>query len=43
MIICVTECPEGVGGALVINEVIYELGLKRYLPEGVDIYLVSGL
>ena len=43
VIIAAAECADGVGGALVINEVIYELGLKRYLPENVDCLLVSGL
>ena len=43
VIICVTECPDGVGGAMVINEVIYAIGLTRYLPENVDNILVSGL
>jgi nickel-dependent lactate racemase len=43
VIIVVTECPDGVGGALVINEVIYQLGLTRYLPEDVDCLLVSSL
>jgi nickel-dependent lactate racemase len=43
VIIAVAECPDGVGGALVINEVIYQLGLTRYLPENVDCLLVSGL
>lgn len=43
VMIVATECTEGVGSVPVINRVIYEMLLKLYHPEGVDIFLVSSL
>ena len=43
VMIVATECTEGVGSVPVINSVIYEMLLKLYHPEGVDIFLVSAL
>jgi nickel-dependent lactate racemase len=42
VIVC-AECPEGVGPLQVVNEAIFELGVRRYLPERHTLFLVSGL
>jgi nickel-dependent lactate racemase len=43
VIICMAECPLGVGPVFTINHVIFNLSLKGYLPPGADVLLVSNL
>jgi len=43
VIICMGECPLGVGPLFTINHIIFNLSLKRYLPPGTDVLLVSSL
>jgi lactate racemase len=43
MIVVAAECPEGIGPVAVVNEAIYELGLRPRLPAAHTIVLVSGL
>lgn len=42
VIVC-AECPEGTGPLQVVNEGIFELGVRRFLPERHAVLLVSGL
>lgn len=42
VIVC-AECPHGVGPLRVVNEGIFQLGVRRYLPERYTLLLVSGL
>jgi nickel-dependent lactate racemase len=42
VIVC-AECPEGVGPLQVVNEGIFNLGVRRYLPERYTLFLVSGM
>jgi nickel-dependent lactate racemase len=42
LILC-GPCPDGVGGADAVNNIIYRHTLTRYLPEGAACYLVSNL
>jgi nickel-dependent lactate racemase len=42
-VIVAAECPEGTGPLEVVNEKIFALGVRRYLPERHARYLVSGL
>ncbi len=42
VIVC-AECPEGTGPLEVVNEGIFELGVRRFLPERHAVLLVSGL
>lgn len=42
-IILAAECNEGTGPLHIVNTVIYETGLKNYLPERHTVYLVSSL
>ncbi len=41
--IVAAECPEGTGPLAVVNEKIFELGVRRYLPERYALLLVSGM
>ncbi|UCD85372.1 MAG: DUF2088 domain-containing protein, partial [Deltaproteobacteria bacterium] len=43
VIILAGECHEGTGQLDLVNKVIYEMGLKNYLPEEHTILLVSGM
>ncbi len=36
-------CPEGVGPLHIVNEKIFELGIRRYLPARYQLFLVSGM
>jgi lactate racemase len=42
VIVC-AECPEGVGPLEIVNEGIFRLGVRRYLPERYTLLLVSGM
>ncbi len=42
-VILAAECNEGTGPLNIVNTVIYETGLKNYLPQDHRIYLVSSL
>jgi lactate racemase len=42
-VIVAAECPEGTGPLQVVNEGIFELGVRRYLPAGATVLLVSGM
>jgi nickel-dependent lactate racemase len=42
VIVC-AECPEGTGPLQTVNEGIFRLGVRRYLPERYTLLLVSGL
>ncbi len=43
VIVLAVECAQGVGGVDVVNDAIYEIGLKPRLPERHTIFLVSGM
>ncbi len=43
VVIVAAECPEGTGPLQVVNEGIFELGVRRYLPAGATVLLVSGM
>jgi nickel-dependent lactate racemase len=43
VIICMGECPLGIGPVFTINHVIFNLSLKGYLPPGADVLLISDL
>jgi lactate racemase len=43
MIVLVAECAEGIGPLEVVNQAIYEIGVKPRLPPGVRIALVSAM
>jgi nickel-dependent lactate racemase len=43
VVIVAAECPEGTGPLQVVNEGIFELGVRRYLPPGATVLLVSGM
>jgi len=43
VLVLVAECAEGVGGVEVVNQAIYEIGLRPRLPDRHTIYLVSDL
>jgi hypothetical protein len=42
-VIVAAECPEGTGPLQVVNEKIFALGVRRYLPERHRLFLVSGM
>ena len=42
-VIVAAECPEGTGPLRVVNEKIFDLGVRRYLPERYRLFLVSGM
>lgn len=42
-IVCAGECRDGVGGLRIVNDITFRMGLRRLLPDGVRVYLVSGL
>lgn len=42
-VILAAECPEGTGPLRVVNEKIFELGVRRTLPPRHRVFLVSGL
>lgn len=42
-VIVAAECPQGTGPLPIVNEKIFELGVRRYLPERHRVVLVSGL
>jgi nickel-dependent lactate racemase len=42
-VIVAAECPDGPGPLQVVNEKIFELGVRRYLPQGFELLLVSGM
>jgi lactate racemase len=42
VIVC-AECPEGTGPLQTVNEGIFQLGVRRFLPERYTLFLVSGL
>jgi nickel-dependent lactate racemase len=43
VIICMAQCPLGIGPVFTINHIIFNLSLKRYLPPGTDVLLISSL
>lgn len=43
VVILAAECPEGTGPLRTVNEGIFRLGVRRYLPERHAVLLVSGL
>ena len=43
VVVVAAECPEGTGPLQVVNEGIFELGVRRYLPAGATVLLVSGM
>lgn len=42
-VILAAECNEGTGPLNIVNTVIYETGLKNYLPQNHSVYLVSSI
>ena len=42
-VIVAAECPGGTGPLRTVNEEIFELGIRRYLPARHALYLVSGM
>jgi nickel-dependent lactate racemase len=42
-VVVAAECPEGTGPLEVVNEKIFELGVRRYLPAGFELLLVSSM
>ncbi len=42
VIVC-AECPEGTGPLQTVNEGIFQLGVRRFLPERYTLFLVSGM
>lgn len=42
-IIGIGEIKEGIGPRMLVNEIIYKMGLKRLLPRGVDLFLLSSM
>jgi nickel-dependent lactate racemase len=43
VVVVAAECPQGTGPLDVVNEKIFALGVRRYLPERCSLLLVSGL
>jgi nickel-dependent lactate racemase len=43
VVVCVAECDAGIGPLERVNQGIYELGVKRHLPAGHRVLLVSAL
>jgi lactate racemase len=43
VVILAAECPEGTGPLQIVNEAIFELGVRRFLPARYTLLLVSGL
>ncbi|MCR4315264.1 MAG: lactate racemase domain-containing protein [Planctomycetes bacterium] len=43
VMIAVCECPEGIAGKFIVNEIIYQLGVVYSCPENHHCILVSGL
>jgi nickel-dependent lactate racemase len=43
VVILAAECPEGLGPVEVVNEAIFKLGVRRYLPTRYALFLVSSL
>jgi nickel-dependent lactate racemase len=42
-VVVAAECPEGTGPLAVVNEKIFDLGVRRYLPERYRLFLVSAM
>jgi nickel-dependent lactate racemase len=42
-VIVAAECPEGTGPLRVVNEKIFDLGVRRYLPQAYRLFLVSSM
>jgi nickel-dependent lactate racemase len=42
-VIVAAECPEGTGPLEVVNEKIFDLGVRRFLPAGWRLFLVSAM
>jgi hypothetical protein len=42
-VVVAAECPEGTGPLQVVNEKIFALGVRRYLPPGHRLFLVSDM
>lgn len=42
-VVVAAECPEGTGPLQVVNEKIFDLGVRRFLPARHRVFLVSGL
>lgn len=43
VVIVAAECPEGIGPVQVVNEGIFKLGVRRFLPERYTLLLVSSM
>ncbi len=43
VVIVAAECPEGTGPLKTVNEAIFTLGVRRFLPERYTLLLVSGM
>jgi len=43
VVILCAECPDGIGPLQVVNEGIFTLGVRRYLPQRYTLFLVSGV
>lgn len=43
VVIVAAECPDGTGPLAVVNEGIFALGVRRYLPPRASVMLVSGM
>ncbi|MBK9518186.1 MAG: DUF2088 domain-containing protein [Anaeromyxobacter sp.] len=43
VVIVAAECPDGIGPVAVVNEAIFTLGVRRFLPERFTLLLVSGM
>ncbi len=43
VVIVAAECPEGTGPLQTVNEAIFELGVRRFLPPHYTLFLVSGM
>jgi hypothetical protein len=43
VVIVAAECPGGTGPLETVNEAIFALGVRRFLPERYTLFLVSGL
>jgi hypothetical protein len=43
VVIVAAECPDGTGPLKTVNEAIFTLGVRRFLPERYTLLLVSGM
>jgi nickel-dependent lactate racemase len=43
VVIMAAECPEGTGPLQTVNEGIFKLGVRRFLPERYTLFLVSSM